>query len=274
MTTSTTIPSGGRDLVSALARVATGGLIDTSRAAKAWRVSHNIATSRLHRLVRSRWLAPVRKGLFFVLPLEAGAQTTIDDPWVLASEAFSPCYIGGWSAAEHWGLTEQIFRPTFVVTAGSARTSSATLLGCEFRTVRSSKARVEIVAPVWRGAVRVAVSDRERTLADALENPNWVGGIRHLAEMVATYKRSEHWNSKKLLAAMRAYPKGSAYKRLGYLTERVLGGDEVIVREAMTHRSTGVIRLDPGVRKVGKLLKRWGLWLNVTLAEATGDEAS
>ena len=261
----------GRDLVVALARAATGGLVNTRRAAEVWAVPRATATSRLFRLVRAGWLAAVRRGFFYVLPLEAGALTTVDDPWVLASQAFFPCYIGGWSAAEHWGLTEQIFRSTFVVTAGAARTTSMTLIGSAFRIVRAAKDRVESVLPSWRGTVRIAVSDRERTLADGLANPEWVGGVRHLVEMLSTYKRSEHWNPTKLLAALASHPKGAAYKRLGYIVENALGGDEAVVKAALARRSSGVIRLDPKVKPMGKILTRWGLRLNVTLPS---DDAS
>lgn len=64
------------------------------------------------------WPRRVRRGLYLVLPLEAQSDRaiTVEDPWILADELFSPCYIGGWSAAQHWGLTEQIFRSVFVVT--------------------------------------------------------------------------------------------------------------------------------------------------------------
>jgi len=265
MKTTDTTSEAGRDVVVALARAATGGLVDTRRAAEAWGVPRATATSRLFRLVRAGWLATVRRGFFYVLPLEAGALTTVDDPWVLGSQAFAPCYIGGWTAAEHWGLTEQIFRSTFVVTAGAARTTSMTLIGSEFRIVRASKDRVESVQPTWRGTVRVAVSDRERTLADGLANPEWVGGVRHLVEMLSTYKRSEHWNPIKLLSALEAHPKGAAYKRLGYLVESALGGDDAVVKEALAHKSSGVIRLDPQVKATGKILTRWGLRLNIAL---------
>ncbi len=215
--------------------------------------------------MRAGWLATVRRGFFYVLPLEAGALTTVEDPWVLASQAFTPCYMGGWTAAEHWGLTEQIFRSTFVITAGAARTTSMTLIGSEFRIVRASKERVQSVQPSWRGTVRLRVSDRERTLADGLANPEWVGGVRHLVEMLSTYKRSEHWNPTRLLSALAAYPKGAAYKRLGYLTETALGGDATVIEEALARKSSGVIRLDPQVKATGKILSRWGLRLNVAL---------
>lgn len=260
---------GFRELIARLARVSSGGLVDTATAANAWAVPNRVATSRLHRLVRAGWLLRVRRGFFYVLPLGANAVTTVDDPWVLASRAFAPCYIGGWTAAEHWGLTEQIFRSTFVVTAGSARVTSLTLLGAEFRVVRVSRSLVESVKPSWRGPVQVAVSDRERTIADALVNPDWVGGIRHLVEVLSAYRRSEHWNPARLLDALATHPKGAAYKRLGYLVETVLGGDATIVPETLARKSTGIIALDPRVKARGKIVKRWGLRINAAVSPET-----
>lgn len=262
---STQTISGRRPLMTELAREAGGGLVDTATAATAWRVSRSVATGRLDRMARSGWVARVRKGLFLVLPLEASGPTTVEDPWVLAARAFAPCYVGGWSAAEHWGLTEQIFQSTFVVSAGAPRSTAVELLGSKFRTVRASAARVASVGSIWRGAVRLAVSDRERTLADGLANPDWVGGLRHLAQMFATYRRSEHWDPGKLIEGLSSLGKGAAYKRLGYLVETSLGGDEKLVSAALAHRSSGVIRLDPQVKPAGKILTRWGLQLNVSL---------
>ncbi len=111
----------------------------------------------------------------------------------------------------------------------------------------------------------MAVSDREGTLADGLANPEWVGGVRHLVEMLSTYKQSDHWNPPKLLSALAAHSKGAAYKRLGYLVETVLGGDEAVIKVALAHKSSGVIRLDPQVKATGRILSRWGLRLNVAL---------
>ena len=37
--------------------------------------------------------------------------SSLEDPLVIAEKLFSPCYVGGWSAAEYWGITEQIFNP-------------------------------------------------------------------------------------------------------------------------------------------------------------------
>jgi predicted transcriptional regulator of viral defense system len=205
--------------------------------------------------------------LYLLLPLEAKAElpTTIEDPWILADELFAPCYIGGWSAAEHWGLTEQIFRSLFVVTAAPIRRRSETIAGVGFRVVRTSMRRVGAADAIWRGAERVAVSSREHTLADALASPEWVGGVRHLADMLATYRASRDWNPARLLSAVRSLRLGSAMKRLGYLAETLWPGETAIAKAAMEARSAGLVKLDPGIGAKGRISKRWGLRINASI---------
>ena len=38
------------------------------------------------------------------------SEQVVQDPWILVPALFAPAYIGGRTAAEHWDLTEQIFR--------------------------------------------------------------------------------------------------------------------------------------------------------------------
>lgn len=264
------IPPSARDALAALARKATGGLISAADAAEALGVSGRAAVARLNRLTAAGWIARVQRGLYLIVPIDASsaASTTVEDPWVLANALFSPCYIGGWSAAEYWQLTEQLFRSTFVVTAAGARTRAKTFLGAELHIVRVPRARISGMATVWRGSVRVAVSDRERTIVDALVAPDWVGGSRHLIEMLITYRQSPSFNPAKLLERMNDVHKGSAYKRLGFLVERLFGIDEIIVPACLANRSAGAIKLDPAIATRGTLTKRWGLWINTEVGAA------
>ena len=226
----------------------------------------------LARLARRGWLARARRGLYVVLPLEATASRSpsVEDPWVLASKLFSPCYIGGWSAAEHWGLTEQLFRSTFVVTAAGVRRQTERVLGLEFHVVKVARVRLTAMTLVWRGRERVPVSDRERTLADALASPGWVGGIRHLADLLRAYRESRHWNPTRLLNRVNELGRGAAFKRLGFLAEMLLPGAEQVVRVCLAKRTAGIIKLDPSVSTRGRLNKRWGLWVNIPLHERAG----
>jgi predicted transcriptional regulator of viral defense system len=262
-----------RDDIGRLARVARGGLVSVARACEALGLPPRATTLRLSRLARAGWLRRVRRGLYLLLPLEAqaGRTTTVEDSWILAKELFAPCYIGGWSAAEHWGLTEQIFRAVFVVTAAPIRRRSETIAGVGFRLVRTNARRVKAAKPVCRGAERVPVSDREQTLADGLASPDWVGGVRHLADMLATYRGSPEWNPTRLLDSVRAVGMGSARKRFGYLAETLWPDQTAIHKAAIKGLSAGLVKLDPAVASAGRISKRWGLRVNAVVSrEAPG----
>ncbi len=260
------MPASNKTQVSELFRASKTGLISVGAAAAALRVSRTVASSRLARLVGSGWAVRVRRGMYLILPLDArpDQKATAEDPWVLARELFSPCYIGGWSAAEHWGLTEQLFRSTFVVTAAPVRRAHATVLGNEFRlfAVRPPKAANGILQ-VWRGAEQVAVSGPERTLVDCLDAPELCGGVRHLAQMLREYGQSEKKDFLRLLAIASTVGSGAAWKRLGYLAEVLWPDDAVIPSAARPRLSAGYARLDPAVRQRGRLLTRWRVWVNV-----------
>jgi predicted transcriptional regulator of viral defense system len=199
------------------------------------------------------------------LPLESepGRPTVAEDPWILANEAFSPCYIGGWSAAEHWGLTEQIFRSTLVVTGAKVRAKSARLLGQEFRLFQVPRHRITGVTAVWRGPERVPVSSAERTIVDCLRYPELSGGIRHLAQIMREYERSEKHDFGKLLAEAKRSANGAAWKRLGFLAESLWPDESALQAAARAHRSTGIVKLDAAAGDRGQILSRWRLRVNV-----------
>jgi predicted transcriptional regulator of viral defense system len=257
-----------RKLVSDLARASTGGLISVERAAEVFGVSSHDAAIRLGRLERAGWLARARRGIYLVLPIEAsaGVAPVAEDAWLLANQLFAPCYIGGWTAAEHWALTEQLFRSTFVVTAAPRRKTEETRLSTDFHVARVTSSRLEGTTQVWRGQARVAVSDRERTIADALVHPSWVGGVRHLAEILGTYRASNEFDTRKLLARLDELDVGAAYKRLGYLAESLWPEPQDVAAQALARRTAGTIRLEPSIKDHGRMSKRWGLWVNVSIA--------
>ncbi len=253
-----------------LSRSAHDGLITVDGAATALRVPRRTAAVRLASLARSGWLARVRRGVYYTLPLEAAsAEVAVpDDPWMVATVLFPPCYIGGWSAAEHWGLTEQIFRSTFVVTAAAIRRTEQSFLGLDFHLTHVTEHRLADTTRVWRGRERVAVSGRERTIVDALNTPAWLGGVRHLADVMGRYTETAAFSFSALLTTLNRHGTAAAHKRFAYLVE-ALWPDSPEAHAAGAHalarRSAGVIKLDPSVRARGTLRRRWGLYVNVNL---------
>jgi predicted transcriptional regulator of viral defense system len=226
---------------------------------------------KLAALARRGWLLHARRGLYLILPLEVepGRPMVAEDPWVLAREAFTPCYVGGWSAAEYWGLTEQLFRSTLVVTAAHVRTRSVLLLNHEFRLFRVARARINGAILVWRGRERVAVSDRERTIVDCLRYPELCGGIRHLVHIMDTYGGCRERDFQRLAQVAREVGTGAVWKRLGYIAEVLWPEEQGLRDEAAKHLTAGNVRLDPMVGRRGTLLRCWRLWVNVTVSSET-----
>ena len=146
------------------------------------------AARRLAAWSRSGWLARVRRGAYVPVPIEsASADVALEDPWSVATAMFAPCYIGGWSAAEHWGLTEQIFRSVCVMTVKRPLLCPKTCLRkVQFELHTVAESRLVGLKTVWRGGTKTQVSDPARTLVDMLIAPALGGGIRHVAEMLST----------------------------------------------------------------------------------------
>ena len=274
--TETIVMTSAKDDLASLLRHAPSGVIRVSEATRAWGLPTSSTSRRLGALTRAGWIRRVRRGVYRVIPVDAPTEAAIpfDDPWVLAASTFAPCYIGGWSAAEHWGLTEQLFAKTFVVTGAHVRARDITLGGLAFRLARVARARALGDANVWRGRTRVPCSSAALTIVDACNAPAWVGGVRHLAEMVGRYVEQRSGDVSPLTAALRNRARGSGAKRLGFIVESLAAHErdakarhalEAAVSAARERLTTGVIKLDPAVRARGKMNTAWGIWTNVQL---------
>jgi len=260
-------PSRKRD-VSLLSRSARAGLVTVAEAADALQVTNHAAATRLARLHEAGWLLRVKRGVYFIRPLEAGPHDkgSAPDPWPIASALFDPCYIGGWTAAHHWGLTDQLFRSTFVVTSAHIRKRTQTILELEFQLARiNDRARVTSTSAVWRGAQRVRLSSIERTIADGLANPSWVGGFRHLVDILNSALNAGSFDVDRLCTELIANRSGAAFKRLGYLIETLWPQRSDLLKMVGPHLTAGVVRLDPNLPKRGRLSKRWRLWVNTAV---------
>ncbi|MGH9047164.1 MAG: type IV toxin-antitoxin system AbiEi family antitoxin domain-containing protein, partial [Acidimicrobiales bacterium] len=194
------------------------GAFDVGGAARILGLPHDETGQLLGYLARRGWLSRVRRGLYVAVPLDARQSGEwVEDPWVVADRLFAPCYVGGWSAFEHWDLTEQTFRTLLVVTARRVRHRDEVIQGLPFHlTVRNEDAMFGTVS-VWRGQNKVAVSDPSRTVIDVLDNPSLGGGIRTVADVLAEYLRSEHRDDEMLVRYGDRLGNRAAFKRLGYL---------------------------------------------------------
>ena len=226
-------------------------------------VDARVAARKLAHWAEKGWLRRVRRGLYIPVPVDAERPGSwSQDALILAAAVWSPCYFTGWTAANHWSLTEQAFRTTVLKTTQRVRTSEARLLDAKYLLVH---AREETMTwgldSVWHEEVRLLLADPARTVLDILDAPRLGGGIRHAAEILTSYLDG-HPGSR-LVEYGDRLGNGAVFKRLGYLLE-VLGRNEPELTAACRARlSSGIALLDPSGPGAGRRVSAWGIRQNV-----------
>ncbi len=262
-----------RERLSKVLRQSRGGIspADASRAL-------NVKQSEAARLL-SQWssrgsLTRVRRGLYVPVPLESTtADLPLEDAWAVAERIFSPCYIGGWSAAGHWGLTEQIFRSTLIVTTRRPRARRVEARGTVFVLRTVEQAAMFGLKPIWRGKSRVNVSDPTRTILDLLDTPALGGGIRSVLDILKSYLASEYHDSKLLIQYAEQLGNKAVFKRLGFLATAFAPMEQELIAECRKRLSAGNAKLDPQL-PAGRLATAWRLWVPDLGADAARPRAA
>lgn len=249
-----------RERLSAVMR-GTKGTITNDQAARITGLDQTDASKLLARWCKKGWLSRVARGLYVPVPLEAErSDLPLDDPWLVAVILYSPCYMGGWSAAEHWDLTEQIFRTTVVMTTTRPRNRKPTFKGAAFWISTIAQEKMFGLKTVWRGSVKVLVSDPSRTMLDMLSDPLLGGGIRSVQDMFRNYLGSEARNLGQLLDYAERLGNGAVFKRLGFLLETNAPHEGDAIQHCQRHLTTGNARIDPKL-PAEALVARWRLWV-------------
>ena len=218
------------------------------------------AAKLLSRWRAQGWLRRVGPGLYVPVPLDlAGTEQVISDPWVLVPTLFGQCYIGGWTAAHHWELTEQLFNETIVFTTRRVVDKRVTAQGAVFVLHNIPAKRLFGLKTLWRGSVKVAISDAARTLVDMLSAPETGGGIDPVAECLRAYLDGKTGEGDLLVRYAEQFGNGAVFKRLGFLAETRLN-DKKLADACRSRLTKGYARLDPALSS-SNLVTAWRLWV-------------
>ncbi|MEA2533648.1 MAG: hypothetical protein QOJ93_1459 [Actinomycetota bacterium] len=190
------------------------------------------------------------------------------DPFLLADAVWRPACVTGWSAANHWGLTEQVFSTTVIRTTQRVRQSKQRLLDSDFVVSHTSPASMAWgLRREWRNGIPILMADPARTVVDVLDDPRLSGGIRLATEILAAYL--QEGPPATLIEYAERLGNRTVFKRLGYLGE-VLGADPDLLASCEQRLSTGYPLLDPTQAGTGKRSRRSGLIANLAPAPDTG----
>lgn len=253
-----------------LARVtrAAGRVVTPEEVADILDIDRVDAAKKLARWTNDGWFRRARRGLYIPVPVEVEHPSAwSEDPLVLADAVWEPCYFTGWTSANHWGLTEQIFRSTVVKTAARVRRSRERLLEHEYvLTHVSEKTMAWGLATAWRHEHRLRMADPARTIIDVLDEPRLGGGIRLAAEMITAYL--EEHPPETLVEYGDRLGNRTVFKRLGLLVEELRLGHERLAEACRERLSTGVSLLDPSAPDRGERASEWNLRVNVRVQAA------
>ena len=215
-------------------------------------------------LATGGWLARVRPGWYIAVPLAASEPSEWrEDPWIVAATLFAPGYIGGWSAAEHWGLTDQIFSVVYVVAGKRVTPSRQSHSG--YRLHHSERGHRDTVRDTASLApdrcpsmcpIRIAPSSIFSTYPPRPE-------VRCMQpKSSCTYFESADADPARLLQYGDRLGRGTVFKRLGYLAERQQLADASFISACRSRITRGLSWLDPAGPRNGRIVSRWNLRVN------------
>jgi predicted transcriptional regulator of viral defense system len=238
-----------------------GELLTVEKTAQILGMDNDQAAKSLARWRNQGWLTHIKRGVYAAVPIEA--ETTdraLEDVWILIPELFDPAYVGGWSAAEHWDFTEQIFRDICVFTARPVTKREQNIHNIPFVVTHIQSISHFGTKTVWKKNVKVLVSDPTKTIIDMLSMPRAGGGIQHVIDCLREYFKSQHFKEAQLLDYAQRLNNGAVYKRLGFIASKILGDTHPVVIACQKNLTAGKAQLDPAL-KGERLITRWRLFV-------------
>lgn len=225
------------------------------------------ANQILLRLQSKGWLYRLKRGIYYFIPISSKSSTpALENPLILVMDIFNNASISGWSAAEHWDLTEQIFNSISLVSTDKVRKNHQQIGDINLRIKSVTDDRYFGFKTIWMENKKIKFADPHRTLIDILDIPAFGGGARLMYDIFKTYSNSEHCDFSKLLEYAIRYGKGAVIKRLGYMAEHskanVPGN---FFKRCKENISKGIILIDPDGPNAGNTSPDWRLKINIPM---------
>lgn len=217
----------------------------------------------LERLQSKGWIRRIRRGRFAVIPLSSGEDRTPQlHEFIIAMQLVSPAAIAYWSALNHHGMTEQLPRTVFVSTNHPVRRPPGEVFGISYKLISLRSEKFFGIAKDWIDETPFMITDREKTIIDGLDLPQYAGGVEEIAKALST--AWTQLDEKKLRRYASKIGNSAVAKRLGFLMEELGLGDIEKLRKAV-ELAPGFSLLDPTMPRNGKYNRRWGLLVNMEI---------
>jgi predicted transcriptional regulator of viral defense system len=212
----------------------------------------------LSRLEKKGWIERIEKGKYLVIPLgtEKGKYTLHE--FVLGSYLIDPCIISYWSALNYYGLTEQIPRTVFIQTTSRKKHQEVTVFGITYKIIRIKEEKIFGIEKAWFEEIQINLTNREKTIIDCLDKPQYAGGIIEVAKAL----RTEEYDKKTLVKYAKKINNTGVIRRLGYICDFLK-----IQINLSDIKTRNYLKLDPILPETNELNAKWNLIINEELGD-------
>lgn len=236
----------------------TDGLVTLDDVQKILGLTRVQSSQFLYRLTKKGWTKKLQNGLYRVVPLEASDPThTGESPWIVANQLYSPCYMGLWTSANFWGLTDQLFLDTWVLTTQKVFVSKKIVSDHHFIIRQIQPSQYFGLKAEWIENNKVMVSDPHKTVLDFLNFPDSFSA-QTMLEITKAYLASDQQDLDRLFEYVKKSNNRALLKRLGFLLEYLDIEATTIIQYCYEHKSKGISPLST-VSLCDTILTRWNL---------------
>lgn len=169
----------------------------------------------IYRLEKVGWIERIEKGKYMIIPLGAEKNRYTLHEFLIASILVKPYCIAYWSALNFYGLTEQIPGTVFIQTTARKKKQKIEIFGINYRIVRVKESKFFGIREEWIEETRINITDKEKTIVDCLDKPQYCGGIIEVAKSL----KNGEFDEDKFIDYASKIGNSGAIRRFGYLCD-------------------------------------------------------
>ncbi len=217
----------------------------------------------------------VKEGLYFAVRPGTAAQHTTPDPFLIASKLVQDAVLSFHTALDLLGYSHSLFNTYYFFS--SRYRPAMRFRENHFRSVLTpeqlQKNSQELFGTekVERLGLKVLVTGKERTLAEALERPQHCGGFE---EMYRSLEKIPYVQTDTILSYLQLREQKKLYAAVGFFLEQHrdhFNVEEPFLRQLERHKPSQPVYWDRS-KKGGVLVKRWNLVVRKAIVERTWEE--
>ncbi len=208
----------------------------------------------LYRLQQKGAIERIEKGKYLIIPLGAEKGKYTLHEFVIGSLLVEPYSIAYWSALNYYSLTEQIPTTVFIQTNTKKFNINPKVFGIQYKVIKIKKEKMFGIRKEWIEETQINITDKEKTIIDCLDLPQYAGGIIEVAKALKNNK----FDRKKLENYAQRIGNSGVLRRLGYLCE--LLNIKIKLPKLNTRN---YLLLDPTMPEKGPKSAKWRLITNL-----------